>query len=267
MSPSTRKLMAVPLTVLSLSAAAAAAWLFMTFACEYASSAITLQCYCLLWFAAAALSLYGGLLTASLPALAASGAGLIAFAVICMLNSDLSTAYPALTRGIEIAAPALFIAAWIFITATAFRSSSRRIRGSGWLWLTVTLTMLAVFPVYNYGHFRLCQLRDNDLLTAAGNTAAIAEKLTAYYQVNGSYPAQLEMAGVNPLLVQLPYRGQTIKYFANRGMFILTFEDPLHVGTVVYSWDTSRNGWYPADPHDALRPAPHNLFRGALSAK
>lgn len=267
MRPYARKLMAVLMAGLCLFIAAAAAFILFTAASDYVLSIFITKFYCLLWFIAAVLSIYAGLLTASPCALVCTGLGFTAFAAICMLDANFTALYPGPTRYIEIAAPALFITAWPFIVIAAFRSPKPAIRTSAWIWLMVAFTVLFAFPAYNYGKFQLCKLRDEHLLLAAAHTLTIADRLSAYQRVHGVYPDTLEPAGVDITLTQLPYRGQTIKYFGSRSMFILTFEDPLLSGPVVYSWDTSKNGWFPSDPHESLNPAPHNLFLGSLSGR
>lgn len=267
MGPNARKLVAVLLTVMSLAIAAGAAWLFSKGASHSGLCLCTLKVYSIFWFTAAALSVVAGVYVASPVALTASALGFVSFATICVLDPGSAIAMPDVTFIIEIAAPAFFILAWLFIVVSAFRSPLPAVRRWGWIWLTFALALLCSFPAYNYGRFSLYRLRNEHLLTAAANTVLIAEQLDAWRAAYGAYPARLEDAGIDPAIVQLPYRDQKIKYFGSPGMFILTFEDPLHAGSVVYSWDTSKKGWYPADPYDALNVAPHNLFLGALNPR
>lgn len=259
-----RKLMAVPLTAFSLAVAAGAAWLFYAAASDYGTSLLSVKVNCVFWFAVALLSVIAGISTASPVALTASALGFVSFATICILDPDAPAAMPQLIFAIEIAAPAFFIFAWFIVMIAAFSNPYAPVRRWAWVWLTLALTVLFVFPSYNYGRFRLHRLRSQHLQVASANTFRIVEQLAAWRQANGAYPAALDAAGIDSALLQLPYRDQKIKYFAGPGMYILTFEDPLRSGAVVYSWDTSRGGWYPADPRDTLDPTPHNLFLGAL---
>jgi hypothetical protein len=262
-----RKLIAVLLAVLSLAIAASVACSFAVAASTYTLSLVVVKFYCLLWFVAVVLSIYAGLITASTMALFATALGFVAFAAVCMLSSDFCARLPQVVCVIEFAAPVLFILAWLAIVIAAFRHSRPAIRRSAWLWLTIALTLLLTFPAYNVGRAKLCALRNQHLRAAADTTLRIADQLAAYQRTNGAYPDTLEQAGIDPALTRLPYRDQTIKYFGSRFMCILTFEDPLHAGSAVYSWDTSKNGWYPADPYEAAGLVTHNLFLGVLCPK
>ena len=95
----------------------------------------------------------------------------------------------------------------------------------------------------------------------------LVEQLENYKQEHDTYPEALKAADIDPDTVKLSYRNRHIKYFAHGGNFVLAFDDPMPSNQSAFSYDTSKDGWFPADPQDALTDKPNHIFLGFLRKK
>lgn len=246
-------------------AAAVAAALF-TAASNYSIYYTALKVYSIGWFAACVLSFYCGLLVVPRSlGIVFSFAGVVAFAIVCALDTSALTGCPLISRIIQSLPALLFIAAWAAIAVSACRSEIKKIRLSSWLWLTIFVLLLSCKGSFYYAQQQLLKHRNAYLADACEQTLTLVEKLAAYKQANNTYPPTLEDAGIDPEEIKLPLTGKHIKYSCHKTDCALTFADPMPCGqTAMFSYDTAQDGWFPKDPNDALNDVPCHMFLGFL---
>lgn len=255
----------LPAVAIFALAAALAAALYAT-ASHHTTYSTALKVYSVGWFAACVLSFYCGLIVVprSLGVIF-SFAGIVAFAIVCALDTYTLSIYPRASRAIQ-ALPALFfIAAWATITIAAARNENKKIRLSSWLWMTIFVVLLACWGTFHFAQRELFSQRNIYLAKATEKTLALAANLEAYKQTNGAYPATLEEAEIGPEKTKLPLTGKHIKYSFHQDNYALTFANPVPYGpTARFSWDTAQNGWFGQNPADARKETPCHMFFGFL---
>jgi hypothetical protein len=249
-------------------AAAIAAALFTT-ASDYTTYSAAVKVYSVGWFATCVLSFYCGLLVVPRSlGIIFSFAGIVAFAILCALDTSVLSNHPLLRQAIQ-ALPALFfMAAWAAVAISACRSENKKIRLSSWLWLTIFVLLLSCWATFHYAQQRLLKQRNAYLVKAREQTLTLAADLEAYKQANNAYPETLEEAGIDPQQTQLPDGSKHIKYYPHETHYALTFADPMPFGqTALYSYDTAQGGWFGTDPENAIIDAPHHMFLGFLKQR
>ena len=246
-------------------AAAVAAALFAA-ASDSTTHFTAVKVYSIGWFATCVLSFYCGLLVVPRSlGIIFSFAGVVAFAIVCALDTSVLSNHPLLNQAIQ-ALPALFfIAAWAAVAISACRSENKKIRLSSWLWLTIFVVLLSCWGSFHYAQRQLLTQRNAYLRTARKTTLALAADLDAYKQANKTYPPTLEDAGIDPERTELPMTGKHIKYYPHETDYALTFADPMPTGqTALFSYDTAQNGWFGTDPNNAITDATCHMFLGFL---
>ena len=245
--------------------AAATATLLFHATGDYTTYYAAVKVYSIGWFAACVLSFYCGLLVVPRSmGIIFSFTGLVAFAILCALDAGLLSAYPYLGRIVQILPAMLFLFAWAFIAITSCRSDNKKVRLSSWLWLAVFLMLLFNWGAFHFAQGKLHKQRNIHIAEAREKTLQLVEKLDAYKQTNNVYPDTLAEAGLTEEMSALDYRGKRIKYFGHGANFVLTFDDPLLSSQKAFSYDTTKNGWFPQDPKDAIGDHSDNLFLGFL---
>jgi len=245
--------------------AAATATLLFHATGDYTTYYAAVKVYSIGWFAACVLSFYCGLLVVPRSmGIIFSFTGLVAFAILCALDAGLLSAYPYLGRIVQILPAMLFLFAWAFIAIASCRSDNKKVRLSSWLWLAVFLMLLFNWGAFHFAQGKLHKQRNIHIAEAREKTLQLVEKLDAYKQTNNVYPDTLAEAGLTEEMSALSYRGKRIKYFGHGANFVLTFDDPLLSSQKAFSYDTTKNGWFPQDPKDAIGDHSDNLFLGFL---
>jgi hypothetical protein len=245
-------------------AAATATLLFHT-AYDYTSYYAAVKVYSVGWFAACVLSFYCGLLVVPRSmGIIFSFTGLVAFAILCAMDRGVLSPYPLLARIVQMLPGILFLFAWALIAIAACRSENKKIRLSSWLWLAVFLMLLFNWGAFHFAQGKLHHQRNRHLAQAREKTLQLVEQLQAYQQANHAYPDTLAEAGLPEEMAALDYRGKRIKYFGHGSNFVLTFEDPLLSNHKAFSYDTTKDGWFPQDPKVAIGDGSDHFFLGFL---
>lgn len=259
-----RFLQGLPICVVFPLAAAVATLVFHA-ASDYITHLTVLKYYSVGWFAASLLCFYCGLLVVPRsPGIFFAFAGLIAFAVLCGLDPGAFSKNPIASSIIQMLPAVLFLLAWAFVTLSTSRSENKKIRWSTWLWLTIFLTLTASWASFHYAEHQLLNLRNLHITEARSKTLLLAEHLEDYKETNGKYPDTLAETGWPEEMWKLSYRNKTIKYFGHGSDYVLTFEDPMVYKQQAYSYDTSKDHWFPDDPQEALKDYTYNVFMGYL---
>ena len=259
-----RFLQGLAVCVIFALAAATATLLFHTTG-DYTTYYAAVKVYSIGWFAACVLSFYCGLLVVPRSmGIIFSFTGLVAFAILCALDAGLLSAYPYLGRIVQILPAMLFLFAWAFIAIAACRSENKKIRLSSWLWLAVFLMLLFNWGAFHFAQGKLHNQRNIHIAEAREKTLQLVETLDAYKKDKGTYPDTLADAGVSEEMAALDYRDKRIKYFGHGTDFVLTFDDPLLSSQKAFSWDTTKNGWFPEDPQKAIGDRSEHMFLGFL---
>jgi hypothetical protein len=234
-------------------------------ASDYTTHYTAVKIYSIAWFAACVLSFYCGLLVVPRSlGIIFSFTGLVAFAILCALDAGTLSAYPYLDRIVQILPAMLFLLAWAFIAIASCRSESKKIRLSSWLWLAVFLMLLFSWGAFHFAQGKLHNQRNAHIAEAREKTLRLVELLDVYKQDNSGYPETLAEAGVSEEMAALDYRDKRIKYFGHGTDFVLTFDDPLLSSQKAFSWDTTKNGWFPEDPKDTVDNRSEHMFLGFL---
>lgn len=248
-------------------AAGTATLLFRT-AGDYTTYYTAVKVYSIGWFAACVLSFYCGLLVVPRSmGIIFSFTGLVAFAILCVLAPHILEQYTLIGRLVQFLPAILFLFAWAFIAVAACRSDNKKIRVTSWFWLGVFLMLLFNGAAFHFAQAKLHTQRDAHIAQAREKTLMLVEKLDAYKKDNGDYPDTLVDAGLPDEMSALDYRNKRIKYFGHGADFVLTFEDPLLSNQKAFSYDTTKGGWFPQDPKDAIGSHADNLFLGFLRAR
>ena len=245
--------------------AAGSATLLFHAASGYTTYYTAVKIYSIAWFATCVLSLYCGLLVVPRSlGIIFSFTGLVAFAILCALDSGVLSQYPFIGRIVQTLPAILFFFAWAFIAIASCRSDNKKIRLSSWLWLAVFLMLFFNWGAFHYAQSKLHKQRNSHIADARAKTLQLVEQLDAYKKNNDAYPDTLADARIADEMSALPYRTKRIKYFGHGTDFVLTFEDPLLSSQKAFSYDTTQNGWFPEDPKEALGARSDNLFLGFL---
>jgi hypothetical protein len=245
--------------------AAAAATLVFGAAADYLTYYAAVKFYSVGWFITCLLSFYCGLLVVPRsPGILFSFAGVVAFAVVCAMDAAALAQRPLASFIIQSLPAWLFLLAWASITLSTVRSETKKIRLSGWLWLTILLMLTASWGAFHLAQRQLLNQRNRHLIEAHAKTLLLVEHLEVYRQDTGAYPETLAATGWPEAMRQLSYREKGIKYFGHGDTFVLTFDDPMLCRQKAFSYDTSQDGWYPQDPEEALKDRIPHLFLGAL---
>jgi hypothetical protein len=194
-----------------------------------------------------------------------SFAGIVAFAIVCALDSYTLSNHPLLSQAIQ-ALPALFfIAAWAAVSISACRSENKKIQLSSWLWLTIFMLLLSCWVTFHYAQQQLFNQRNAYLTDAEKKILSLVGSLEAYKQANGTYPKTLSQADVKLDQTLLPMTGKHIKYSFHDNHYALTFANPVPCGqTAMFSFDTSQDGWFGQKPDDVCKEMPCHMFLGFL---
>jgi hypothetical protein len=259
-----RFLQGLPLCAVFALAAAAATLLYHA-ASDYTTYYSAVKIYSVGWFATCVLSFYCGLLVVPRSlGIIFSFAGLVAFAILCSLYPGTLSNFPLLSRVIQPLPALLFMGAWAAIAAAACRSDKKRVRISSWFWLATFLILLSCWATFHYAQTRLLERRNRHIDEARTKTLLLVEKLQAYKTENGRYPDALADAGLGEEMSALSYRNSRIKYFGHEADFVLTFDDPMLSNQSAFSYDTTKDGWFPDDPQNALADRNTHMFLGFL---
>lgn len=259
-----RLLQGLAVCVIFALAAATATLLFHT-AGDYTTYYSAVKVYSIGWFAACVLSFYCGLLVVPRSmGIVFSFTGLVAFAILCAVDRGVLSPYPLLARIVQMLPGILFLFAWAFIAIASCRSEKKSIRLSSWLWLTVFLMLLFNWGAFHFAQGKLHNQRNAHIVQAREKTLQLVEKLDAYKKDNGGYPDTLAEAGASEAMAALDYRDKRIKYFGHGTDFVLTFDDPLLSSQKAFSYDTTKDGWFPQDPKDAIGDHTEHMFLGFL---
>jgi hypothetical protein len=245
--------------------AAATATLLFHAASNYTTYYSAVKVYSVGWFAACAVSFYCGLLVVPRSmGILFSFTGLVAFAIVCVLEPGVLSGYPFIARIVQFLPAILFLFAWAFIAVAACRSDNKKIRVTSWFWLAVFLMLLFNGAAFHLAQGKLHTQRDAHLEQARDKTLVLVERLDAYKNTNGAYPDTLADAGLSEDMAALDYRNKRIKYFGHKTDFVLAFEDPLLSNQKAFSYDTEKGGWFPEDPKQAIGNHSEHMFLGFL---